>query len=166
VAVAADRAVARASCSAIAPTTRGRDAATARASHPGEDRLAKERARLRARAGALGRRALAPLVSPVPPPARPLRTPRRHPRSVLNDRLQPDLPQAPTPTKLIVLGALKGLPGRVNHLDLEAAFAVPAHGESPAHPHQVSHQASRKSDAQSTCEGEGFQNPGSCCRAV
>ena len=45
---AAARAAGRAS-TATAPTTRARGAATARAPHPGQDRLAEERARFRAR---------------------------------------------------------------------------------------------------------------------
>lgn len=82
-----------------------RAARAAQAWDPGEDRLAEERPRLRARQEALGRRAHDRLAAPVPSPTRPLRTPRRHPRSLPRNRLQSDLPQAPEPG-VIVLGAL------------------------------------------------------------
>jgi hypothetical protein len=69
----------------------------ASAPHPGTDRLAEERARLRAWDKAMGRRAHARLAAPVPSAAHPLRAPRRHPRSVPRDRLQLDLSQAAPP---------------------------------------------------------------------
>src|SRR6266511_6007767 len=71
--------------------------------HPDEDRLAEERARLRTREEALGGRAHDCLASPVPASADPLRAPRRHPRSLPRDRLQPDLPQAPPGSGVILL---------------------------------------------------------------
>src|SRR5262249_29994585 len=74
--------------------------------HPGEDRLAEERPRLRARDEAMGRRAHDRLAASIPAAAHPLRAPRRHPRSLPRDRLQPYLPQAPSGRRLILKGAL------------------------------------------------------------
>ena len=76
----------------------------------GPGRPAQRPARLRARPPTLGGRADDLLVAPAPAPTRPLRAPRRHPPSVPDHRLLPDLLQAASGRGVILIRALRNDP--------------------------------------------------------